>query len=126
MTNAEVLRRYADAWLRGDVATLVGSYHDEISLHWYGRNALAGEHRGKAAALTALADLQTRVSRKLVAVDDLFANDAGGVLLVRERFERDGRVAELPRVLVFRVRDEKIAECRVYDRDQREVDAWLA
>ena len=126
VTTLEVLQRYAEAWQRGDVAVLVGSYHDDVVLHWFGHNPLAGEHRGKAAALAALADLQKRVSRRLVAVDDVLASADGGVLLVRERFERDGRVGELARALVYRVRDEKLAECWVYDRDQRDVDEWLA
>ena len=40
--------RYASAWLAGDRAALVASYHDDFTLHYFGRNPLAGIHRGKA------------------------------------------------------------------------------
>ena len=126
MTIGEVLERYAKAWESGDVAGIVASYHDDLVLHWYGENPLAGEHRGKAAALAALGELARLASRKLVAMDDLLVGAKRGALLVRERFERGGRMLEIPRVLVFRVQDDRIAECWAYDRDARELDALLA
>ena len=49
-----------------------------------------------------------------------------GALLVRERFERDGRTAELERLLVYAVRDGLLGECWVCDQDQALVDAFLA
>jgi hypothetical protein len=45
---------------------------------------------------------------------------------VRERFERDGRTAEIERVLVYTVRDGQLSECWVYEQDQAQVDAFLA
>ena len=124
--NLALLRRYCDAWLRGDTATLVGCYHDEIALHWHGRSALAGAHRGKRAALEALAAQSKRVRRTPLEVRDLLASDEHAVALTRERFERDGRSVELERVLVYRVRDGKLAECFVFDRDAALVDELLA
>jgi ketosteroid isomerase-like protein len=61
-----------------------------------------------------------------VAVRDVLASDEHAIALTCERFERDGRAARLERVLVYRVRDGKLAECRVYDRDSAQVDALLA
>jgi hypothetical protein len=49
-----------------------------------------------------------------------------GALLVRERFERDGKVAEFERLLVYAVRDGLLWECWVWDQDQAAVDAYLA
>jgi len=126
MTITQVLRRYADAWLAGDVAALVGCYHDDLVLHWFGDNALAGEHKGRAAALAALAELARRANRKVLAVHDVLEGASRGALLVRERFERGGRVLELERVLVFRVQDDRIAECWAYDEDPRALDELLA
>jgi ketosteroid isomerase-like protein len=120
------IRRYCDAWQRGDVATIVDCYHDDVVLHWFGRNPLAGDHRGKPAALTALMQMQQRANRRLVAIHDVLASDDHGIVLARERFERDGRVLEANRVLVYHVRDGKLAECWIYDEDQRAVDELLA
>jgi hypothetical protein len=49
-----------------------------------------------------------------------------GALLVRERFERDGKAAEFERLLVYAVRDGLLGECWVWDQDQAAVDAYLA
>jgi ketosteroid isomerase-like protein len=104
---------------------MLACYHDDIALHWFGRGPLAGSHRGKAAALGALAEQGKRARRSLVEIVDVLASDAHAIALVRERLERDGRAVELERVLVYRVRDGKLAECWVYDRDQRLVDDLL-
>lgn len=124
--NEAVLRRYCDAWLRGDVAALLACYHDEITLYWHGRGPLAGAHRGKAAALAALAEQSKRARRTPLAVRDVLASDDHAIALTCERFERDGRAVELERVLVYQIRDGKLFECHVYDRDERLVDELLA
>jgi len=123
--NEAVVRRYCDAWKRGDVAAIFASYHDELTLHWFGENPLAGTHAGKAAAIQALATFQQRTNRRLLEIRDVLASDAHAVLLTRERLERDGTTLDCNRVLVFRIRDEKLAECWVYDEDARAIDALL-
>jgi uncharacterized protein len=41
-------------------------------------------------------------------------------------FQRDGMKAELERVFVYTVRDDRLHECWVYDADQELVDRFLA
>ena len=111
--------RYASAWLAGERAALAACYHDDFTLHYFGRNPLAGDHRGKAAALSILAEVTQRTNRRLLAIVDVMAGPERGALLVRERFERDGRTAEVERLLVYAVRDGLLSECWVYDQDHR-------
>ena len=118
--------RYATAWLAGDRAAIAACYHDEFTLHYAGQNPLAGTHRGKAAALAALAEVARRANRKLLGVNDIMAGPRRGAVLARELFSRDGRTAELDRLLVYAVRDGLLSECWVYDRDQATVDAFFA
>jgi uncharacterized protein len=118
--------RYATAWLSGDRAAIAACYHDEFTLHYAGRNPLAGTHSGKAAALAALAEVARRANRKLLDIDDIMAGPQRGAILARELFSRDGRTAELERLLVYAVRDGLLWECWVYDRDQATVDAFFA
>lgn len=118
--------RYATAWLAGDRAAIAACYHDEFTLHYAGRNPLAGAHRGKAAALRALAEVARRANRKLLGIDDVMAGPQRGAILARESFSRDGRAAELERLLVYTVRDGLLSECWVYDRDQATVDLFFA
>jgi ketosteroid isomerase-like protein len=118
--------RYASAWLAGDRAALAACYHDDFTLHYFGRNSLAGDHRGKMAALAILAEVTRRTSRKLLGIVDIMAGPERGALLVRERFERDGKAREFERLLVYAVRDGLLGECWVWDQDQAAIDAYLA
>jgi uncharacterized protein len=122
----EAVTRYATAWLAGDRAALVACYHDDFTLHYFGSNPLAGDHRGKVAALSILAEVTRRTNRKLLGIIDIMAGPERGALLVRERFERDGKAAEFERLLVYAVRDGLLWECWVWDQDQAAVDAYLA
>jgi ketosteroid isomerase-like protein len=121
----QAVSRYASAWLAGDRPALAACYHDDFTLHYFGRNPLAGDHKGKATALAILAEVTSRTNRRLLTIVDVMAGPERGALLVRERFERDGKVAELERLLVYTVRDRLLGECWVYDQDQTLVDAYL-
>jgi uncharacterized protein len=127
---AESIRRavsgYAAAWLAGDRQAMLASYHDEFTLHYFGRNPLAGVHRGKPAALAILAEVTRRSHRKLSGIVDVMAGPERGALLVREIFQRDGKTAEVERLLVYSVRDGLLWQCWVYDQDQALIDTFLA
>ena len=119
------INRYARAWLAGDRAALAACYHDDFTLHYFGRNPLAGDHAGKATALGILTEVTRRTNRRLLAIIDIMAGPERGALLVREHLERDGRTADVERLLVYTVRDGLLSECWVYDQDQALVDPFL-
>jgi ketosteroid isomerase-like protein len=118
--------RYATAWLAGDRAKMAACYHDEFTLHYAGQNPLAGVHRGKQAAFAALAEIARRANRKLLSVDEIMAGPQRGAILVRELFGRDGKTAEVERLLVYSVKDGLLLDCWVYERDQATVDLYFA
>jgi ketosteroid isomerase-like protein len=122
----QAVTRYATAWLAGNRPALFACYHENFTLHYFGRNPLAGIHSGKAAALAILAEVTRRTDRKLVAIVDVMAGPQRGALLVRERFHRDGKTAEVERLLIYAVRDGLLSECWVYDQDQALIDQFLA
>jgi ketosteroid isomerase-like protein len=121
----QAIGRYATAWLAGDRPALAACYHDDFTLHYFGHNRLAGDHKGKAAALSILAEVTRLTNRQLLAIVDVMAGPERGALLVRERFERDGKSAEVERLLVYAVHDGLLRECWVYDQDQALVDIFL-
>lgn len=121
-----VVKRYADAWLANDLRTIVDSYHDEVVFHYFGRSSLAGTHRGKTACLAILKQVRERTNRRLVSIRDVLAGDLFGMIVAVERFERGGESVEIERMLRYSVRDGKLAECWVYDEDQRLVDEYWA
>jgi ketosteroid isomerase-like protein len=124
--NRQAVMRYATAWLAGDRRALAACYHEDFTLHYLGCNPLAGDHKGKAASLAILAEVTRRTNRKLLGIVDIMAGPERGALLVRERFERDGKAAEFERLLVYAVRDGLLGECWVWDQDQAAIDTYLA
>ena len=117
--------RYAAAWLRGDLAALVGCYHDDFTLNYFGSNALSGRHVGKPAALATLADFSRRTNRTLRAVVATMAGPERGSVVAREVLGVGDAAVEVERVLVYTVRDGRLAECWVYDQDQALVDRLI-
>jgi hypothetical protein len=70
--------------------------------------------------------VQTRTDRVPVAVIDVMGSADHATAWVLERWTVDGEQHELTRVLVYRVADEKLAECWLYDNDSALVDRALA
>jgi ketosteroid isomerase-like protein len=122
----KAVTRYATAWLAGERAEMAACYHDEFTLHYAGQNPLAGVHSGKQAAFAALAEVARRANRKLVDVEDIMAGPRRGAILVRELFGRDGKTAEVERLLVYAVKDGMLSDCWIYERDQATVDRFFA
>lgn len=122
--NLAAVKAYADAWQKGDAATLVGRYSDDFTLHYFGESPLAGDHVGKAAALGTLAKVQQLTNRKLVEVHDVLAGEDHGAIMALERWEREGKSLDVRRVLLYHVRDGQLTECWIFDDNQRAVDEF--
>jgi hypothetical protein len=125
MSTRSTLEAYAEAWRTGDLGGLFAAYADDVVFHYFGRSDLAGTHVGDAA-LAAMAEASVRSTRTLVEVVDVLDGAELGALVVKERFERDGRSADVQRVLLYRVVDDHIAECWLYDEDQSLIDGFWA
>jgi ketosteroid isomerase-like protein len=121
-----IVKRYADAWAANDLPTIIDSYHDDVVFHYFGRGPLAGSHRGKATCLGILKQVRERTNRRLVSIRDVLSGEHFGVVVAVERFERNGAAIEVERLLRYRIADGKLAECWVYDQDQRLIDEYLA
>lgn len=124
--NYAVVKRYAEAWLAGDLATVAASYHDDIVLYYGGANPFSGVHTGKPAALAVLGEISRRAQRKLLAVIDMMAGPERACVVARERFARFDETHELERTLLYRIEDGRLRECWVFDQDQALIDRLLA
>lgn len=118
--TGRTLSAYARAWLAGDVEHVLGAYHDDIVLHYMGESPLAGTHTGRDAVFTVLGQASWRASRKLIEIEDVLVGDELGALLAIEDLGDPPR--RVRRVLLYRVQDERLRECWLYDEDQRFVD----
>jgi ketosteroid isomerase-like protein len=126
MTPLEVAREYADAWVAGDAATMVGFYADDIVLHYFGKSPLAGDHIGKAAALAALARISALTKRGTPEIHDVLASEMHAAILAKESWMDGETPVSLNRILLYHVRDGQFTECWIYDEDQRLVDAMFS
>ncbi|MBA3984323.1 MAG: nuclear transport factor 2 family protein [Acidimicrobiia bacterium] len=120
-TIFDTVRSYADAWAAGDLVGVLDAYHDDFVLHYFGESDLAGDHEGKDAAVTALVAATERTARRLLEVEDVLAGERFGAIIAREEVGVDDRRV-IRRVLVFTVADDQLAECWLYDEDQRAID----
>lgn len=130
MTTSEsevraVIERYARAWRAGDLAAIVGCYHDEFTLHYGGSNALSGDHVGKQAALATLAAFGRRTQRQLLTIVDTMAGPRRGAIIARERLGAGNAATEVDRVFVYAVRDDRLSECWTYDANQPLIDGLV-
>jgi ketosteroid isomerase-like protein len=121
-----VVKRYADAWASNDLKGIVDCYHDEVVFHYFGQNPLTGTHRGKPACLAVLKEVREKTNRRLLSIRDVLVGEVFGLIVAVEQFEDKGRAVQLERLLRYTVRDGKLAECWIYDQDQRLVDGILA
>lgn len=115
-----VLQRYAEAWLKGDIATLNALYGDDIVFNYLGGHGLSGRHDGKARATAALIEFNRRTGRRLKSVTDVMAGPSSGALVVRETMGPEA--VEVTRVLVYTVSGGQLRTCTIYDEDQALID----
>ena len=127
MTPRELITEYLAAARSDDWAAAFGFYADDIVMHVPGRSSLAGERRGKAAAIDYIQTARDPYREGGIELEliDMLAGDERVVLLVRERFHGDGPPVEIRRANVYRVRDDAIVEITIFEADQYTVDALL-
>jgi hypothetical protein len=121
---AATARRYGDAWTAGDLTAVLDAYADDVVFHYFGASPLAGAHVGKAAALDALALATARTDRRLLEVVDVLGGSQLAALVVTE--EVGPERTPIRRVLLYRCADDRLAECWLYDEDQRAIDELWA
>ena len=122
MDPYDTVRRYADAWAANDIAAVFDAYHDDFVLHYFGHSPLAGDHVGKEAAISVLVEATRRSGRQLDAIEDVLSGETFGAIIAREGVGSPDDLRVIRRVFLYKVRDGKLAECWLYDEDQRAVD----
>ena len=125
--NEELARRGYDAFSNGDIDALRPVFADNTIFHEPGRNSVAGDDQGIDQMLGFFGTVAERSGGTFrVTVHDAVANDEHAVGLHSSDAERDGRRAHSPTVLVFHIRDGKLAETWSHHHDQHDFDAFWA
>lgn len=116
---------YAEHWRTGRSALNLARYHDDFVLHYAGAHRLSGTFRGKAVALVAMRSFGEATGRKLVEIVETMAGETYASIIAREQFHAAPGAPILRRVAVYRVVDDWLHECWVYDDDQAIVDRLI-
>jgi len=125
-TNAEVLKRYVEAFERKDWEAATAFWAEDVVIHVQGRNPLAGDFLGKRAFLEYHRGLFAELggTMELVEVHDVLVGAEHAVALVKERAVRGERSLEFDRVNVYHLQEGKIVEIWSYDSDPYALDEF--
>lgn len=124
--ESDVIKAYLDAWTSGDLAGALAMYSDGFTLHYLGDNPLSGIHKGKEAAVAALGTFTAMTQRAMVGVDAVLGGDGYGAVVARERFHAADNPSDVRRVFLYRIEDDLLAECWVFDEEQPLIDELLS
>jgi ketosteroid isomerase-like protein len=127
VTALAVMDRYMAAVRGGDWDAAYGLFAENVVAHVPGRSPLAGELRGRDAAIAYIeaARAKSRGADVDVELLGMLSSEERVMLLVRERFAREGRAVEIERANVYTVRGGAIVEAWIFEGDQYAVDALL-
>jgi ketosteroid isomerase-like protein len=110
-----------------DVETLRQLFADTTIFHEPGRSPISGDYQGLDQVLGFFGALAERSGVTFRAsLHDVVANDEHAVGLHSCDAERDGRAIRSPTVLVFPIRDGRLAETWPHHYDQYEFDEFWA
>ena len=125
--NTKLIREFHDAQNRfyagADQEHVRAMLAEDATWHVPGRSVLAGDYRGRDEVLRyfvrrrELADATFRI-----VVRRVIADDEGAVIFAGGQVRRDGETFAWETVGVFRIADDKIAECWVLPYDQYSFD----
>jgi ketosteroid isomerase-like protein len=124
--DADLIRSGYDAFVKGDIPTVLEVFSPDIRWRISGRSGLAGEYQGHDAVLGFFGQLMERSGGSFrLEVVDVLASEDHVVALTRETGEREGRGAlDVRGVHVWRVVDGKAVEFEGIAHDQYAEDAF--
>jgi uncharacterized protein len=123
--NVELMKKVYAAFGTGDVET-AGTYWTPDAVHHYpGRNPLSGEHKGLEASIAFANKIWELTEGKMrMDVLEIGASDNHAFALLDTRYERKGRVLQMPFVNIAKIEDGKISEFWTYPDDVYATDEF--
>jgi ketosteroid isomerase-like protein len=124
--DAEVMKRYVEAFKRKDWEAATAFWADDVLLHFPGRSPFSGDFAGKQAFLEHYRRLSVELGAtiELAEVHEVLLGEEHVVALIREKAVRGDRTLEFERVNVYRLGGGKIREIWAYDYDPYALDEF--
>lgn len=122
--NEQLLREEYRARADRDDRSLADVFADDIVWHVPGKNAIAGEYRGRDQVMEYVRRRRALVDDTFdVTVEDVLANDEHGFVIASGSALRDGKRLEWRAHGLYRFEHGRIVECWVLPEDQHAFDA---
>lgn len=126
-SNAEVIRKGFEAFLRGDLETARSIFHSNVVWHVAGTGPLSGQYRGFDAIARWGGQLFERSGGTFREVlVEIVANENWAFQIADYEAARGGRRIQDRSVNVYRMEDGRVAECWVYFSDAKGFDEFWA
>jgi ketosteroid isomerase-like protein len=124
--DAALIRRGYEAFIAGDMDTLMELFTEDSVWNTGGTGALSGIKRGRDAILAYFGELGSRSNGSLkVTLEDVATGDRYTIGVHSNQAERDGKSLDQRSVIVFTVSDGKVTEALELQEDTAEVaDFW--
>jgi len=121
--NEEIARSANEALSKGDMEGFLSLHTDDAVVHFPGRGAMAGDHRGYDG-MTKMFQQQMQMldSPPEIETHDILANDDHVVVLNKTRATSKGKTLEQNQVVVMHIKGSKIAEVWLHFSDQQALD----
>ncbi|GAB3875134.1 nuclear transport factor 2 family protein [Terrabacter terrigena] len=123
--DIDVIHRGFAAFSAGDMATLNDLFTEDAVWHVPGSGSLSGPKEGRDAILSFFGELMTRSGGNLkVELDDVVGGGDHTVAMSRNHASRDANTLDQRAVIVFTLRDGRVAEARQFFEDTALNDAF--
>jgi ketosteroid isomerase-like protein len=123
--HVELLRRTDEALAKGDLATYLAGYADDVVFHMGGDHKLTGDYRGMEQLKQLLGRFMEVGGEVSIVTHAYLADDEHGAVLLRATLKRDGKTFSSDEAFIYHFRDEKISEVWYLPVDQPGLDAWF-
>jgi ketosteroid isomerase-like protein len=121
--NAAIIRRGYELFNSGNLEELATLFVEDAVWHVGGRNQFSGEKRGRDACFAYFGRIGELTGGTLRAeLHDVVGGETHTVGVQTTTGERDGKRLSEHTVLLFHLRDGKIAECWEHYEDSRHLD----
>jgi ketosteroid isomerase-like protein len=124
-TNAQILRSAYDAFARGDIPTVLGTFDEDITWHVPGRSPLSGDYHGHQEVVGFFMQAHELSAGTLqVQLDEVLADGDRLVALTTVSAQRAGRSWSSPEVHVWSFAGGRAVDFREYQGDQQAEDEF--
>ncbi len=125
--NAELVRRGYAAFSAGDMATLNELFADDAVWHVPGNNSMSGAKKGREAIMAFFGELMTGTGGTATStLQEVIGGEDHTIGRHRNHAERNGKVNDQDSVLVFTIRDGRVAEVQEFQEDTALSDDFWA